>query len=129
MQRRRKQRLFHAIILPSACALARAAFASTFTDTTADNYGPAYVDIANVAVTNDASNISFQINLNPSANLTASDGSQIYGKYQIGLQTGAGGSTALVNPYGNAIGISSGMNYWLGGWANNSATPPFSGYC
>src|SRR5205823_464246 len=23
----------------------------------------------------------------------------------------------------------SGMNYWLGGWANNSSTPPFSGYC
>jgi len=102
--------------------------AATFSDTVADNYGPAYVDVANVVTTNDASNVTFQINLNPSADLLAADGSQIYGKYQIGLQTGSGGSTALMNPYGNPIGISGGMDYWLGGWANNSATPPFGGY-
>lgn len=103
--------------------------AVSFADATGDNYGPAYVDIASVDVTSDATNLTFKINLNPSANLLASDGSEIYGKYQIGFQTGEAGNTALTNPFGNAIGISggTGMDYWVGSWANNSATPPFSG--
>lgn len=103
--------------------------ATTYTDATGDNYGPAYVDIASVDVTNDATNVTFTINLNPTANLLTPDGSQIYGKYLIGFQTGSPGSTAIQNPYGNPIGISSGtgMDYWIGSWADNSATEPFSG--
>src|SRR5690349_17945426 len=117
-------------LLFAACAFVQASvLAATYTDTTADNYGPSYVDLAGVNTTNDATNITFQINLNPSADITQADGSQIYGKYQIGFQTGTPGSHALNNPYGNPIGISggTGMDYWLGSWADNSSTAPFSG--
>jgi hypothetical protein len=115
--------------LLAAIAPASASLGVTFTDATGDNYGPSYVDISSVNVTSDATNLTFQINLNSAANLLASDGSQIYGKYQIGFQTGEAGNTAVTNPYGNPIGISSGtgMDYWIGSWADNSATEPFGG--
>jgi hypothetical protein len=118
-----------ALAMASLAGLASIGRAADFVDAQADNYGPAYVDIASVQVTNDAANITFTINLNPTANLLATDGSQIYGKYFIGFQTGSSGSTAIQNPYGNPIGISSGtgMDYWIGSWADNSAVEPFSG--
>src|SRR6516225_2604375 len=45
------------------------ASADVYTDATGDNYGGAEVDISNVVVTNDATNINFQINLNTAANI------------------------------------------------------------
>ena len=105
--------------------------ATVYTDATGDNYGPSYVDIANVAVTNTATDLTFQINLNPSANLNHVDGNgnfdQFYGKYQIGIQTGPGGNPAIVNNFGNQVGISTGVNYSLLGWADNIAAPTAPG--
>ena len=115
----------------AALTAARCTHATVYTDATADNYGPTYVDISNVVVTNTATDITFQINLNPTANLTHVDGSgnfdRHYGKYQLGFQTGPGGNTAIVNNYGNQIGISSGVNYSLLGWADNIPTPAAPG--
>ena len=90
----------------------------TYTDPLGDNSGPTYVDLAGVVVTNDSTNIYFQINVNPAANLTSS--SQNFGNYEVGMQTGPGGSTAITNPFGNSIGISTGMNYFIGGFAGGT---------
>jgi len=106
----------------------------TYTDSLADYAGgsasgpPAgdsYEDIASVVITNNASQIFFQINLDPSvSNGTGSSTTDIlttaqsYGKYQVGLETVPGaGSTAVSNPY-NPIGISTGMNYWIDSWTD-----------
>jgi hypothetical protein len=104
---------------------ARATLATTYNDATGtgDNWGPAYVDLASVNVTNDGSNITFQINVNSTADLT--DPNQEFADYEIGFQTAPGGSTALVTPYNNQIGISTGMNYWIGSFAS---TPGASSY-
>jgi hypothetical protein len=96
----------------------RPTLATTYTDATGDNWGPAYVDLASVNVSNDGSNITFQMNVNPAADLT--DPNQEFADYEIGFQSAPGGSTALVTPYNNQIGISSGMNYWIGSF---SSTP------
>jgi hypothetical protein len=124
---RRNRRL--SLFLLCAITPATTSLGVNFADVAGDNYGPTYVDITSVDVTSDATNLTFQINLNPAANLLTSDGSQIYGKYQIGFQTGESGNTAVTNPYGNPIGISggTGVDYWIGSWADNSPTEPFGG--
>ncbi len=127
-----QQRTFYRLSLAGAMCFASvttSTFATDFADVAWDNYGAAYVDLVSASVTNDATNVTFSIQLNPTANLIASDASQIYGKYYIGFQTGDAGSTSVMNPWGNPIGISSatGMDYWLGSWADNSAVEPFSG--
>jgi hypothetical protein len=119
------------LALAIAAAAAPIASATVYTDATADNYGPTYVDIDNVVVTNTATDITFQINLNSTANLNHVDGNgnfdRHYGKYQIGVQTGPGGNTAIMNDYGNQIGISSGVDYSILGWADNIAAPTTPG--
>jgi autotransporter-associated beta strand protein len=91
---------------------------------TAPPPGDSYMDISNVVITNNATNIFFQINLAASdgghaTNITT-DTTQSYGKYQIGLETVPGaGNTAVSNPY-NPIGISTGMNYWIDNWTNQT---------
>jgi hypothetical protein len=105
-------------VVATTAAVVGTARATTYTDATGDNWGPAYVDLASVNVTNDASNITFQLTLNPAANLD--DPNQQFADYEIGFNTAAGGSTALTTPYSNQIGISTGMNYWIGAF---SSTP------
>jgi autotransporter-associated beta strand protein len=115
------------------CAPGLALAVQTYTDAigdyaggsaTAPPPGDSYEDIASVVITNDATNIFFQINLAASdgghaTNITT-DTTQSYGKYQIGLETVPGaGNTAVSNPY-NPIGISTGMNYWLDNWTNQT---------
>jgi autotransporter-associated beta strand protein len=102
------------------------AAATTYTDATGDAYGDPYVDITSVTVSNDSSNLNFLINLNPASQIVNNTNDQ-YGLYEIGLQTGSGGSTAVVNPYGSPIGISTGMNYWIGAWTNQTVGPPDTG--
>src|SRR5947208_8545874 len=81
------------------------------------------IDINNVTVSNDALNVTFQINPNSGADINTN----YYGLYEIGIKTGtgAGGQTAINgtygqndptagNPYGNSVGISSGENFWIG---------------
>jgi PEP-CTERM motif len=107
--------------------------AATYTDASGDTYGGPETDISSVAINNDANNITFQINLNPSANLTAN----YFANYEVGIQMngGVGGQTAINgtygtgnpaagNPYGNAVGISTGENFFIGSFL---AGPSYSG--
>src|ERR1035441_7925529 len=109
-------------------AIASGASASVYTDATGDNYGGPEVDLASVVITNDASNITFQINMNPGADI----GTNHYGNYEMGIQVGggAGGQTAINgtfgtgnpaagNPYGNSVGISTGENLFIGSFLGN----------
>jgi hypothetical protein len=106
---------------------------TTYTDAIGDNYGGPEVDISNVVISNDASNIYFMINMSPSADLTTN----YYANYEVGIQEngGVGGQTAINgtygtgvpaagNPYGNAVGISTGENYFIGSFLN---APTYSG--
>jgi hypothetical protein len=113
------------------------AHATTYTDATGDNNGGPEVDIASVVVSNDASNITFQINMNSNANLTTNH----FANYEIGIQEngGGGGQTAINgtfgtgtttagNPYGNSVGISTGENFFIGSFLNDTIdSPGFSG--
>lgn len=118
--------LFLFSLATGVCCSWHFAKATTYTDATGDAYGDPYVDITSVAVTNDSSNIYFLINLNPASQIVNNTNDQ-YGLYEIGLQTGPGGSTAVMNPYGAPIGISTGMNYWVGAWTNQTVGPPDTG--
>jgi hypothetical protein len=125
-------------VVLSLCALAGLALTSPsargtlYTDATGDNYGGPEVDITSVSVTNDASNLYFTINLNSTASIGPS--ANHYANYEIGIQEngGAGGQTAINgtygtgtpaagNPYGNAVGISTGMNYFIGSYLDGSS--------
>jgi hypothetical protein len=109
------------------------ASAATYTDATGDNYGGPEVDISSVVINNDASMITFQINMNTAADI----GANYYANYEIGIQmgNGAGGQTLINgtygtgipgagNPYGNSVGISSGENFFIGSFLNG---PSYSG--
>jgi hypothetical protein len=95
-------------------AAVNVASASIYTDTDGDvaGTGNQAADITSVQVTNDGTNITFQINLDTAANLSSNH----YVNYEIGIQTGTGslaGQTAISNPYGSPIGISTGMYDWV----------------
>jgi len=100
--------------------------AAVYTDTVGDNNGGSVnVDISGASVTNDGSNITFTIDLNPSADLTSTDASYVH--YELALQTGPGGYTTLSNPYSEQIGVSTGWNYYALGYVytnNGTAGTP-----
>jgi hypothetical protein len=108
--------------------------ADVYTDALGDNYGGAEVDISNVVITNDATNLYIQINLNPAANIGPT--ANHFANYEVGIQTGApGGQTAINgtfgtgnpaagNPYGNSVGISTGENFFIGSFLDGAT---FSG--
>jgi hypothetical protein len=111
--------------------------ADIYTDTVGtDHYGGAEVDISNVVVTNDANNITFQINLNTAASI--GPGANHFANYEIGIQipgqevsgqTMINGTfgTAIPgagNPYGNSVGISTGENFFIGSFLDGAT---FSG--
>jgi hypothetical protein len=121
------------LVLGSTLFLTSRASATTYTDALGDNYGGPEVDISSVSITNDASNIYFQINMNPAANLATN----YFANYEIGFQMngGAGGQTAINgtfgtgnpaagNPYGNSVGISTGENFFIGSFL---AGPTYNG--
>jgi hypothetical protein len=120
-------------LLAALSATALSASAATYTDATGDNYGGPEVDISSVVINNDASTITFQINMNTAADI----GANYYANYEVGIQVGngAGGQTLINgtygtgvpgagNPYGNAVGISSGENFFIGSYLNG---PSYSG--
>jgi hypothetical protein len=120
------------LLLAPGLFLASKASATTYTDALGDNYGGPEVDISNVVVTNDGTNINFMINLNPAASIGPS--ANHYANYEIGIQEGggAGGQTAINgsfgtgdptvgNPYGNAVGISTGENFFIGSFLDGSS--------
>ena len=90
------------------------ASAGTFTDTVGEQAGTndSEADITGVQVSSDATNLYFNITL--SGDISVAN----FGNYLIGLQTGPGGNTALNTPWGKPVGISTGMNYWIGSWVN-----------
>jgi hypothetical protein len=116
----------HVSIASLLSALAMAAFvarATTYTDATGDNYGSADVDISSVSVTNDANNLIFTINLTNSATLSSSPnylvGIQVVGAPigQTNINNVTTGTNAG-NPWGNRVGISTGMNFFIACYAN-----------
>jgi len=113
------------LALGGLCSIPRLASATIYTDPLGDNYGGPEVDIASVNIFSDASNIYFTMNLNPAASIGPS--ANHYANYEFGFQmgSGAGGQTAINgtfgtgnpaagNPYGNAVGISTGENFFIG---------------
>jgi hypothetical protein len=77
------------LVSGSGMLLGSSAFGAVYTDAVGtDHYGGNEVDIASVVVTNDASNITFQINMNPAADI----GVNHFANYEVGIQVGGGAS-------------------------------------
>jgi hypothetical protein len=92
-----------------------AASAATYPDTTNDGFegGPnPHLEITSVDVTNDATNLTFNITL--AGNPTSPN----WGKYLIGIDSVAGGITTG-NGWGKPITMSSGMDYFIGSWMDS----------
>lgn len=95
-----------------ASALAAPAFSATYLDSSGETIFGGILDITSVDVNNTATALSFKINLAGSP--VATD----WGKYLIGIDSTAGG-----DPSGNGwlkpIGMSSGMDYFVGSWVDS----------
>jgi hypothetical protein len=95
-----------------------AAQAAVYTDATGENFdGNAHMDIASVEVTNDATNITFKINLNGSI-ANPND----WGKYLVGIDTNAATGdtgTPVGNPWGRNIRMANGMDAFIGSWVDS----------
>jgi hypothetical protein len=104
-----------AIALALVAGLASAASASvSYTDTQNDLFdnGFGHLDITSVDVSHDATNITFTINVR--SDLDATD----WGKYCIGIDTGAAGGNAG-NGWGRNISWGSGgIDFWVGSWVD-----------
>jgi hypothetical protein len=81
--------------------------------------------ITSAVLTNDATNLYVTLNLDAAANIASNN----YVLYEIGLQdNGPGsGSTAVSNPYGQPIGISTGMYDWAALYLYYSGPTEISG--
>lgn len=88
------------------------ATATLYTDATGEIISSANIDIASVEITNNATDIFFNINLNGSIG-SPND----WGNYMVGIDSVAGGDTTG-NAWTRPISMSSGMDYWLGSWVN-----------
>jgi hypothetical protein len=93
-----------------------AAQATLYTDTAGEQYdggqGFPHLDIVSVEILNDATDISFTVNL--TGDPIATD----WGKYLVAIDSGPGGDTAS-NGWGRPISMSSGMDYWIGTWVDS----------
>ena len=99
------------IVVAILAALALNAQAATYLDSTGEIISGAHIDISSVEVNNTATDLIFKINL--AGDPIATD----WGKYMIGLDTAPGGDAAG-NAWGRPIGMASGMDYWVGTWAD-----------
>lgn len=88
--------------------------AATYSDSTGDLFNNSFghLDITSVEVNNNATDLIFKINLN--GDPVATD----WGKYMIGFDSVAGGDTTG-NGWGRPISMPSGMDYWVGSWADS----------
>src|SRR5262249_21182036 len=75
--------------------------------------------ISSVSINNTASTISFTINS------TASMANFIF--YSIELQTGPGGDTSLMNPWGPHVGMSTGVNALVNTYGTGASALTFGG--
>jgi len=107
--------LFRNLFLATALSTLSAS-ATTYNDSVNDGAlvgtGGGILDITSVEVNNNATDLMFKINL--AGNPVGTD----WGKYLIGISSAPGGDPAG-NGWGRPIGMSSGMNYWLGSWADS----------
>jgi hypothetical protein len=120
-------------ILPLVSVLTTLAVSSAMAQTTypadgANYYGGVDANMTSVVINNNATSISFQVNLNTSDSTVSNP----YDHYLLGLQMGggAGGQTLINgtygtgtadgNPYGNAVGISTGENFFIGTYMTTS---------
>lgn len=106
-----KLRSLYPVLAGTGLMLA-AANGAIFNDITGEEFsGNAILDIASVEVFNDATDISFTINLE--GDPTGAD----WGKYLIAIDSKAGGDTAG-NGWDRPISMPSGMDYWIGSWVD-----------
>lgn len=77
-----------------------------------DFSGFSHLDISQVVITDDGTNITFDITL--VGDIQASD----WGKYVIGIDTVSGGDTTG-NGWGRPISMSNGMDFWIGSWVDS----------
>jgi len=112
----------------AALALATlSANATVYTDATNDSWGASEVDISSVIVTNDGNSVIFNMILAQGAtNGIGSGANYLFGIQVVGAAQGqtninatSAGATAG-NPWGKRVGISSGMNYFIGCYPNGS---------
>ena len=107
-----------AVIGSALTVLALAALPATatiFSDSVGENFtaaGGGILDISSVEVNNTATDLIFKINL--TGNPTATD----WGKYLIAFDTTPGGDTTG-DGWARPISMSSGMDYWVGSWADS----------
>lgn len=99
--------------------------ADVYSDATGDSWGGAEVDLSSVLVTNDGNSLTFRLILAQGATNGINSGAN----YLVGIQIPGGpqgqtningtdsGATAG-NPWGKRVGISSGMNYFIGCYPN-----------
>lgn len=99
------------VFLVVSALAAPTAFCATYGDSNGDTIAGGILDITSVEVNNTATALTFKINL--AGDPVATD----WGKYMIGIDTVPGG-----DPAGNAwvrpIGMSSGMDYFVGSWVD-----------
>jgi len=99
-------------LLAGSVLSASSAYSATYLDSTGETIGPGNLDISSVEVNNTATALSFKINLMGSP--VATD----WGKYLIGIDSTAGGDPAG-NGWLKPIGMSSGMDYFVGSWVDS----------
>jgi hypothetical protein len=103
------------LLLCSVIALGFNAAAATYTDPTGDGAlvgaGGGILDITSVEVNSTSTDLIFKINL--AGDPVATD----WGKYLIGIDSAPGGDTAG-NGWARPISMSSGMDYFIGSWAD-----------
>lgn len=110
-------RKWQPILILAALAVATPSFGATvYTDATGDTFtgaGGGILDIVSVEVSNDATDLSFTFTLN--GDVVATD----WGKYMVGIDSGAGGDIGG-NGWGRPITMNpAGMDYWIGTWVDS----------
>jgi uncharacterized protein (TIGR03382 family) len=104
-----------AFALLALCGLAGVASATTYNDAQNELFDNSFghLDITSVDVTHDATNITFTINVRSSLDDTA------WGKYCIGIDTGAAGGSPN-NGWGRNVSWGGGgIDWYLGTWADD----------
>ncbi|GDY00382.1 hypothetical protein LBMAG48_27850 [Phycisphaerae bacterium] len=108
------------LALLAVAGMSSAAMADNYGDAQNDlfNNGFSHLDITSVDVTHTASTITFEINVR--GDMNPGTGGSNWGKYMIGIDTGAAGG-ASDNGWTRPINWTGGqgIDFWVGTWADN----------